>query len=106
MYFYCLNKTNSRTTFGNYDYFQFILVSAFLPTEIHECPNHQRFSKNRDIDLKTAVSHALAQLHANTPSLAHSEVSTLYPLWWRCGEGACYLEGLNWVLYYHVEILR
>ena len=55
MYFYCLNKTNSRTTFGNYDYFQFILVSAFLPMEIPECPNYQRFSKNRDIDLKTAV---------------------------------------------------
>ena len=55
MYFYCLIKTNSRTTLGNYDYFRFILVSAFLPTEIPECPNHQRFSKNRDIDLKTAV---------------------------------------------------
>ena len=56
MYFYCLNKTNSRTTFGNYDYFQFVLDSAFLPTEIPECPNHQLFSKNRDIDLKTAVT--------------------------------------------------
>ena len=55
MYFYCLNKTNSCTTFGNFDYFQFLLVSAFLPTEIPECPNHQQFSKNCNIDLKTAV---------------------------------------------------
>ena len=56
MYFYCPNKTNSRTTFGNYDYIQFLLVSAFLPAEIPECPNLQRFSKIRSIDLKTAVS--------------------------------------------------
>ena len=55
MYFYCLNKTNSCTTFSNYDYFQFLLVLAFLLAEIPECPNHQRFSKICSIDLKTAV---------------------------------------------------
>ena len=73
MYFFCLNKTNSRTTFGNYNYFQFLLVSAFLPTEIPECQNHQRFSKNRGIDLKTAVRNIFAYVDCRFESLQFLE---------------------------------